>query len=101
VAFEQELVFECVDDRLDPLADPADRRVGTLGLVGAAWAQEQRVHLVDGCLEVGACEAFVADDRCALDRVGLKQGERRLTLACVGGDGVHRPHFTARFEPAG
>ena len=32
VAFEQELVFEGVDDRLDPLPDPADLGVGTVWL---------------------------------------------------------------------
>src|ERR1700693_78906 len=35
-AFQGELFFEVVDDRFDPLPDPADRRVGTVGLVGAA-----------------------------------------------------------------
>jgi hypothetical protein len=29
VAFEVELVFEAVDDRFDPLPDPADRRLGS------------------------------------------------------------------------
>ena len=38
VVFEQELVFEGVDDRFDSLPEPADWRVGTLGLVAAAWA---------------------------------------------------------------
>ena len=42
VSFELELVFEAVDDRFDSLPDPADRRGGPVGLVGAAGAQEQR-----------------------------------------------------------
>ena len=85
VAFEQQLVFEAVDDRLDSLPDPARRWVPPVGLVGAAGSQEQRAQLADGGLEVGAGEAFVADDRGALDRVGFEQGERRLALAAVGG----------------
>jgi hypothetical protein len=54
VAFEQQLVFEAVDDRFDPLPDPADRRFGPVGLVGAAGSQEQCAQLVDGGFEVGA-----------------------------------------------
>src|SRR4051812_50189487 len=73
VVFEQELVFEAVDDRLDPLPDPAERRVWPVGLVGSAWPQQQRAQLAHGGFEVGAGEAFVADDRGALDRVGFEQ----------------------------
>src|SRR6266516_5573627 len=60
VAFEQELVFEAVDDRLDPLPDPADRRVGPVGLVMSAWPQQQRAQLAHGRFEVGAGETLVA-----------------------------------------
>lgn len=83
VAFEQELVFECVDDRLDPLPDPADRRVGPVRLVGSAWSQQQGSQLADGRFEVGAGEPFVTDDRCAFDRVGLEQFECRLALGAL------------------
>src|SRR6266540_2914142 len=48
VAFEQELVFEAVDDRLDPLPDPADWRVGPVGLVGSARSQKQCPEFADG-----------------------------------------------------
>ena len=72
VVFEQELVFEGVDDRFDPLSDPAGRRVGTVGLVGAAGSQKQRVQFTDGGFEVGAGEAFVADDRGAFDWVSCR-----------------------------
>lgn len=88
VAFEQELVFEAVDDRLDSLSDPADRGVGSVGLVVSAGSQQQRAQLADGGLEIGAGEAFVADDRGAFDRVGFKQGERGFAFAAVGGDEV-------------
>lgn len=52
VAFEQELVFEAVDDRFDSLSDPAGRQVGPVGLVAAAGAQEQRPQLTGGGFEV-------------------------------------------------
>src|SRR5438093_379809 len=88
VAFEQELFFEAVDDRLDPLPDPADWWVGPVGLVVSAWPQQQCPQLAHGGLEVGAGEAFVADDRRAVDRVGLEQRERRFPLGGVGGGEV-------------
>src|SRR5437773_10989440 len=81
VAFEQELVFEAVDDRLDPLPDPADRRVGPVGLVMSARPQQQRAQLAHGRFEVGAGETFVADDRRTVDRGGLKQRERGFAFA--------------------
>src|SRR5437868_3748279 len=67
VAFEQELVFEAVDDRFDSLPDPADRRIGPVGLVVSARTQKQRAPLADGGFEVAAGEAFVADDRRSFD----------------------------------
>ena len=88
VVFEQELVFECVDDRSDSLADPADRWLWPVGLVGAAGPQEQRAQFVYRRLEVGAGEALVADDRRALDRVRLQQCECCFTFGAVGGDEV-------------
>jgi hypothetical protein len=51
-SFEAELVFGAVDDRFDLLPDPADRRVGPVGLVGAAGTQQQRRQLADGGFEV-------------------------------------------------
>jgi len=88
VAFEQELVFECVDDRFDPLPDPAGWRVGSVGLVGAAWPEEKCAQFGYGGFEVGAGEAFVADDLRAFDRVGFEQRERCLSLTGVSGDEV-------------
>src|SRR5216684_7025972 len=40
VLFEPQLVFEALHDRFDPLSDRPDRRVGPVGLVGAAGAQQ-------------------------------------------------------------
>src|SRR2546430_583376 len=87
VVFEVELVFEAVDDRFDPLPDPADRRVGTVGLVVSARSQ-QPAQFAHGGLEVGAGEALVADDRRAVERVGFEQRERGVPFAAVGGDEV-------------
>src|SRR6266567_475452 len=88
VAFELELVFEGVEDRLDPLSDPADRRLGAVGLVLSAWSQQDRSELGDGGFEVGAGEALVGDDRRTLELVRREQRERGLPLWCVGGDEV-------------
>src|SRR6266446_5767463 len=63
VAFEVELIFEAVDDRFDPLPDPSEWWVGPVGLVGSTRAQQERSQLAHGRFEVGAGEAFVADDR--------------------------------------
>src|SRR5450432_285401 len=52
VVFEQELVFEGVDDRFDPLPDPAGRGVGAVGLVGSAWSQKQSAQFANGCFEL-------------------------------------------------
>src|SRR5438132_13387914 len=52
VVFESELVFERVDDRLDPLADAPDWRCGTVWLVGPFGAQQQPAQLGDGRLEL-------------------------------------------------
>src|SRR5437867_1268909 len=96
VAFEQELVFERVDDRLDPLPDPADRRLWAVGLVGAARAQKPVAELAYGLLELGAGEALVADDELALVRLPLEQDERRFPLGQVGGDEVEVAHGAVR-----
>lgn len=88
VALEQELVFERVDDRLDSLPDPADRRAGPVGLVGAAGAQQEGPELAHGGFEVGAGEALVADQERTLEWVGLEQCERRFTFGGVGGNEV-------------
>src|SRR5713101_8172188 len=72
VAFEQELVFEAVDDRLDALTDPADRRLGAVGLVGAAWPQQRRAEQAHGLFELLAGEALVADDELTVERLAFE-----------------------------
>src|SRR5580765_4435359 len=86
VVFEPELVFERVDDRLDPLADLADRRCLSVRFVGSAWAQQERAELADSVFEVHACEAFVGDHELAGGRLPLEQLEHYLALGGVGGD---------------
>src|ERR671936_717733 len=54
VVFESELVFERVDDRLDPLPDLPDRRGLPLRLVIPLGPQQQRAELADGGLEFPA-----------------------------------------------
>src|SRR5713101_5449913 len=88
VVFESELVFERVDDRLDPLPDLPDRQGLAVRLVGSAGAQQERAELADGVLEVVACEAFVGDHELAGGRLSLEQLEHGLTLGRVGGDEV-------------
>src|SRR5918996_1646476 len=61
VAFQAELVFEGVEDRLDPLADPA--QVAEPGrLISPVGADQPRVQLSDHLLERPAGEALVAQD---------------------------------------
>src|SRR5712691_4168987 len=88
VVLERELLFERVDDRLDPLADEAERRRGPLGLVGAAGADNQRAQLAGGVFEVAAGEAFVAEDELAVQRLAGEQREPGLAFWRVGGDEV-------------
>src|SRR5512138_1756822 len=61
VAFERELSFGGVDDRLDPLADAAERAVAG-SLAAAVGAQEGAGQRGRDLLELLAGEAFVADD---------------------------------------
>src|SRR5581483_9523523 len=51
---EQELVLERLHDRLDPLANEAERRLGSLGLVGATGWGEECAELVHRLLGVAA-----------------------------------------------
>ena len=96
VVFEPELVFERVDDRLDPLADAADRRLLAFRLVASARAQQQRAEVGDGCFEIGACEAFVGDHELTGGRLSLEQFEQGLALGRVGGD-----ELKSRTQPSG
>src|SRR5581483_926816 len=77
VSFEEELVLQRLHDRLDPLADEADGRLGSLGLVGAAGADRNRSQRAHRLLEV-AGEALVAEDKLAVKRLPLEQGESGL-----------------------
>ena len=49
VVLESKLALERLHDRLDPLADEADRRARSLGLVCPARAQDDRAERGDGC----------------------------------------------------
>src|SRR5712692_3052795 len=86
VVFELELVFECLDDRFDPLADEADRRLEALGLVLAARPQDEAAELPDRLLELAPGEAFVAEEELAGEGLALEQRESGLALGGVGGD---------------
>src|SRR5215470_14348595 len=61
VVFERELAFDGVDDRLDPLAEAAERAEARL-LVFAVGAQQPGRERANDLLELLAGEAFVADD---------------------------------------
>src|SRR5215218_8889962 len=96
VVFELKLVFEGVDDRLDPLADEADRRLRAVGLVGAAWAHNEAAEFAHGLLELVPGEALVADDDLAGDRLAGEQVECRLALRRVRGDEVEVTNAAVR-----
>ena len=60
VAFEGEQVFAGLEDRLDPLPDR--REVGpAAAFVFAVWADDRRVEVGRGALELAAGVALVAD----------------------------------------
>src|SRR5438094_8522146 len=61
VAFEVELAFEGVVDRLDPLADPADGPVAGWLVAAVGPDQAQREPGGEQVLEVPPGEALVAD----------------------------------------
>ena len=67
VAFEAEQVFECEEDRFDPLPDDRDAWP-CLRLVFACWPGDRRAEGGDGGCEFSAGVAFVADDRFAADQ---------------------------------
>src|SRR5438067_559505 len=99
VVFEPELVFERVDDRLDPLPDLPDWRGGTVWLVGPVGAQQQSTELADGVLEVGAGEALVGNDELAGGRLALEQLEHGLALGRVRWDEVEVADGAVRAAP--
>src|SRR5882672_3595022 len=96
VVFEPKLVFEGVDDRLDPLADEADRWLRAVGVVGAAWADDEAAEFAHGLLELVSGEALVADDELAGDRLAGEQVESRLALGRVRGDEVEVTNAAVR-----
>src|SRR6266511_5714672 len=73
VVLESKLVLEALHDRLDSLADEADRRAWSLRLVRPARAQDDRAERGDGLLELFAGEALVADHELACERLALEQ----------------------------
>src|SRR5215211_6287033 len=60
VALERQLFFECLEDRLDPLSDPAERPEAW-GFVFAVGSYELTAEVGDELLEVAAGEAFVGE----------------------------------------
>src|SRR4249920_4011414 len=88
VALEAERILECLHDRLDALADPADRRLGTIGLVGTARPNDERLQLAHCLLELVPGEALVAEHELSCERLALEQGETRLPLGGIGGDEI-------------
>src|SRR2546430_5988260 len=105
VVLESKLALERLHDRLDPLADEADRRARSLGLVCPARAQDDRAERGDGLLELFAGEALVADHELALKRLALEQDKRRLALGRIRGhevevaDGAVGPQSSTRRMP--
>src|SRR5439155_23336607 len=88
VVLESKLALERLHDRLDPLADEADRRARSLGLGCRARAQDDRAERGDGLFELFAGEALVADHELALKRLALEQAKRRLALGRIRGHEV-------------
>jgi hypothetical protein len=88
VAFQAELVFEGVEDALDPLAHPAKRpEVGWL--VGAVGTDQPSTQLTDVSVKLLAGKALVAkDDRaCGQATLGgqlIRQDRCGLPLAELG-----------------
>src|SRR5680860_859533 len=82
VALQRELVLELVEDRLDPLANPAEfAEAGCL--VTAIGAQEGAAQKLDELLDLGPGEALVADHRVALQLDPREQLGDDLALGCV------------------
>ena len=88
MTFEQELVFEGVDDRLDPLPDPADRRVGPFGSSARLGRKSSARSSADGGFELGAGEAFVGDQELSGGWLPFEQLEHCLPLGGVRGDEI-------------
>jgi hypothetical protein len=80
--------LERLDDRLDPLADEADRWFGPVVLVGAAGSEDERPELMDGLFEVAAGEALVAEDELSVERLPVQKRQPGLALGSVGRDEV-------------
>src|SRR5579884_1463915 len=72
VPFEGQEVFAGVEDRFDPLSDRREVWRGS-GFVSASRAEDRRLLLADGVLELAAGVAFVGDDRDRL--VAVEAGE--------------------------
>src|SRR5207342_2277560 len=96
VVFEPELLFERVDDRLDPLADGPDRGRCSLWLVTSTGTQQQPAELGDSLLEVGAGEALVGDYKLPERRLAFEPLEHRLALSWTGGHEVGVAHAAVR-----
>jgi hypothetical protein len=89
MAFQAELVFEGVDDGLDPLADPA-QVAEPVGLVLAVGADQHRAQVPDHRVELPAGQALVGQDdhagpQEALAGGPIQEGLGDLALAQLGG----------------
>src|SRR3990170_40215 len=84
VALERELVLASVDDRLDPLADAAERAEARW-FVAAVRTQQLAAAGGDELLELVAGEAFVGNDSLAWLKRSLEQLRSDLALGGVGG----------------
>src|SRR6478672_471598 len=80
VAFEGEQVFAGLEDRLDPLPDR--REVGlAAAFVFAVWADDRRVEVGRGALELAAGVALVADhEEVAVASAALEHGQADLAF---------------------
>lgn len=95
-ALEAEAIFEGEQDRLDPLADPAEHRAAA-GLVAARGTQNGgAVALGRGGFEVAAGLALLADDQLAAVQPDREQPERDVALLSVGGGEDRRPGGAVR-----
>ena len=90
VAFERELALEGVVDRLDPLADAAERAEARLFVVAVGADELGAERVSDELLELGAGEAFVGDeDLLAVQQLAaggaFEQRRGDLAFGLVGG----------------
>src|SRR5919197_3448009 len=84
VALEPELVLELVEDRLDPLANAAERAEAR-ALVATIGAKERPAQKRDELLDLGTGEPLVADHRVAREVDAIEHPGDDLPLGDVRG----------------